>query len=239
MKKSAKNLILFLMIIANVNCAFCYTLTKEELKADILAKVTPQIKSQLADYTQDIKISIQGLSNQPIVTNENTKPKIEIISQNNSFNQNSYKRIIIKNSMGNVIKAFPINVQTQIFATVLTASDNIAFNQSINQNNTKLERKDITRYLGKTYSAQVNGIIAKRNYQKGNIIIADFTKAKSSVLRNSSIDIVFQSKGLNIRLRGKALKDGAIGDTILVRSDKYNRTYTGVVQSENEVMVRI
>ncbi len=239
MKKSAKNLILFLMIITNVNCAFCYTLTKEELKADILAKVTPQIKSQLADYTQDIKISIQGLSNQPIVTNENTKPKIEIISQNNSFNQNSYKRIIIKNSMGNVIKAFPINVQTQVFATVLTASDNIAFNQSINQNNTKLERKDITRYLGKTYSTQVNGIIAKRNYQKGNIIIADFTKAKSSVLRNSSIDIVFQSKGLNIRLRGKALKDGAIGDTILVRSDKYNRTYTGVVQSENEVMVRI
>ena len=239
MKKSIKNLILFLMISASVNCAFCYTLTKEELKADILAKITPEIKAQLADYTQDIKISIQGLSNQAIVTNENTKPKIEIISQNNSFNQNSYKRIIIKNSMGNVIKAFPINVQTQAFAPVLTASETIAFNQSINPNNTKIERKDITRYLGKTYSTQVSGVIAKRNYQKGNIIIADYTKTKSSILKNSSIDIVFQSKGLNIRLRGKALKDGAIGDTILVRSDKYNRTYTGIVQSENEVIVRI
>ena len=239
MKKSIKNLILFLMMSTSVNCAFCYTLTKEELKADILAKITPEIKAQLADYTQDIKISIQGLSNQAIVTNENTKPKIEIISQNNSFNQNSYKRIIIKNSMGNVIKAFPINVQTQAFAPVLTASETIAFNQSINPNNTKIERKDITRYLGKTYSTQVSGVIAKRNYQKGNIIIADFTKTKSSILKNSSIDIVFQSNGLNIRLRGKALKDGAIGDMILVRSDKYNRTYTGIVQSENEVIVRI
>ena len=44
---------------------------------------------------------------------------------------------------------------------------------------------------------------------------------------------------MNIKLRGKALKEGSIGDTILVRSDKYNKTYTGIVKSENEVMVRI
>ena len=83
------------------------------------------------------------------------------------------------------------------------------------------------------------GIISKRNYQKGNIILSTGTKAKSSILKNSSIDIVFISKGLNIKLRGKALKDGAIGETILVKSDKYNKTYTATVKSENEVIVRI
>ena len=39
--------------------------------------------------------------------------------------------------------------------------------------------------------------------------------------------------------KGIALKEGSIGDTILVRSDKYNKTYAGIVKSENEVMVRI
>ena len=58
-------------------------------------------------------------------------------------------------------------------------------------------------------------------------------------VKNSNIDIVFQSKAMNIKIKGIALKEGSIGDTILVRSDKYNKTYTGIVKSENEVMVRI
>ena len=58
-------------------------------------------------------------------------------------------------------------------------------------------------------------------------------------LKNSNIDIVFQSKNLNIKVRGKALKEGALGDKILVRSEKYNKTYTGTIKSANEVVVRI
>ena len=35
------------------------------------------------------------------------------------------------------------------------------------------------------------------------------------------------------------MKDGGIGDTIPVRSDKYNKIYNAKVNSTNEVMVRI
>lgn len=238
MKKQIKNLILFL-IFANLQGAFCYTLTSSELKADILSKITPEIKAQISNYSSDFKISIIGVNQNPIITNEQNKPKIEVISQNNDFSQNQYKRVLIKNASGATIKAFPINVQTQVYAPVLVANEIIPFNQTINQNNTKIERKEISKYLGKTYSTQVSNLIANRNYQKGAIILENQTKAKSLVLKNSSVDIVFKSKNLNIKLRGKALKDGAIGDTILVRSDKYNKTYTGTVKSENEVMVRI
>ena len=66
-------------------------------------------------------------------------------------------------------------------------------------------------------------------------------KAKKKVLvsKNSNVDIIFQSKTLNIKLRGKALKDGSVGDVVLVRSDKYNKTYNATVKGENEVVVRI
>ena len=78
-----------------------------------------------------------------------------------------------------------------------------------------------------------------RNFQKGAIITNNYLKAKSAVIKNSIVEIVFISNSLKITLQGKALKDGAIGDIIPVRSDKYNKIYTGKINSENEVMVRI
>ena len=237
-KKIAKNIILFLFF-ANLQSAFCYTLTSSELKLEVLSKITPEISAQLKNYSSDFKINIYGISSNPIITAEAAKPKIEVISQNKNFSQNSYKRILIKDSNNNLIKAFPINVQTKVYADVLTASKMISFNEKITSENTKIERKEISKHLGKTYSKHMDGIVAKRNYQAESIIFADYTEKQTSILKNSNIDIVFESKNLNIKLRGKALKDGAIGDTILVRSDKYNKTYTGIVKSENEVMVRI
>lgn len=239
MQKQIKNLILFSILTLNLNVAFCYTLTSAELKNEILNKITPEIKQQLKQYSSDFKINIQGISQNSIVTNDNIKPKIEIISQKNEFSPNSYRRVLIKDIQNNTIKVFPINVQTLVYQDVLVATNAISYNQEINFSNSKLERREISKYLGKTYNSQISGVITKRNYQKGNIIVSNYTNAQFSILKNSSVDIVFQSKNMNIKLRGKALKDGAIGDAILVKSDKYNKTYTGIVKSQNEVMVRI
>lgn len=239
MQKQIKNLILFLILALNFNAAFCYTLTSNELKADILSKITPEIKSQISQYSSDFKINITGIAQNSIVTNENIKPKIEVVSQNNNFSQNSYKRVLIKDSKGTLIKAFPINVQTFVYAPVLVANEIIPYNQTINSNNTKIEKREISKYLGNTFFACNTNMISARNYPKDSIILLQYTKQKAAILKNSSIDIVFESKGLNIKLRGQALKDGAIGDRILVKSDKYNKTYNGIIKSENEVIVRI
>ena len=239
MNRSIVKILILFTFFANLRSAFCYTLTSSELKSEILFKITPEITAQLKNYSSDFKINIYGISNNSIYTTEASKPKIEVISQNKNFSPNSYKRILIKDSNNNLIKAFPINVQTKVYGDVLTASKMISFNEKISSENTKIERREISKHLGKTYSKHIDGIVAKRNYQAENIIFADYTEKQTSILKNSNIDIVFESKNLNIKLRGRALKDGAIGDTILVRSDKYNKTYTGIVKSENEVIVRI
>ena len=239
MKKQIKNLILFLILAFSSNASFAYVLTPDELKNDLNKKINSQIKEQLKNYSSDFKIKITGVPIENIITQENNKPKIEIISQNNNFNQNQYRRILIKSQNGTTIKAFPITVQTLVYKDVLVANETIAYNQEINQANTKLERKEISRLLDKTISKNNINLIATRNYPKGSIINSQFVKSKSIVAKNSMIDIVFQTKGMNIKLKGTALKEGSIGDTILVRSEKYNKTYNGVVLSQNEVMVRI
>ena len=237
-KSIVKNIIL-IVFFANLQNAFCYTLTSAELKQDILNKITPEIKSQVSSYSSDFKISITGLSQNPIITTELAKPKIEIISQNNNFTQNQYKRIIIKDSNGAIIKAFPINVQVQVYAPVLIASENIQFNQGINEHNTKLEKREISKYLDKVYSFCPENMTSNRNYPKGSIILSQHTKQKAIVLKDSNVDIIFESKNMNIKLRGRALKEGSLGERILVKSDKYNKIYNGIIKSENEVVVRI
>ena len=238
MKKLIKNLILFL-IVASANSVFAYSLSCEEIKNEITSKIYNEVKLQVEEYSSDFEVNIFGIPKVPVLTNDQIKPTIEIIQQNTKFAPQQYRRIMIKDSKGTLVKAFPINIQVRIFAPTLVASELIPYNQVIGANNTKIERREITQCLGKTYNKMTSGIISKRTYQKGNVILADYMKEKSLVLKNSSIDIIFISKGLNIKLRGKALADGAMGETILVKSEKYNKTYNAIVKSSNEVIVRI
>ena len=243
MKKALKNLILFLIfanLSSNLQSAFGYVLTPQELTNYITKETKKEIKEQISQYSNDFKINITGILKENIVTNETNAPKIEIINQNQNFKTNSYKRVVIKDLNNRIIKSFPINVQTLVYQNVLVANDLIQYGKEINSQNTKLERREISRFLGKTIQTNSINQISTKNYPKGSIILTDSIKEKSAILKNSTIDIVFvSSKGLNIKIQGKALSQGAIGETILVRSDKYNKTYNAIVNSSNQVTVRI
>ena len=239
MIKSAKNLIiiLLLLIVGNVKAS---TLTCSELTKTIHSRIYAETKQRLSTVSDDFKIKITGIPSENYTTADNSPLKIDIVSQNTGFMPNSYRRVIIKDSKNNVVKAFPINIQTLVYKEVLIAGNVIPYNQEIKADNVSVEKREISKYIGKTFSNYKDGLIASRNFQKGNIIISDYVKAKSVVSKNSIVEIIFLSdKGLRITLQGKALKDGGIGDTIPVRSDKYNKVYNAKISSSNEVMVRI
>ena len=116
MKIIFKNLILFFALLISTQSAFGYVLTSGELNNILLSKLTKEKNEQLAQYNIcDFKVRIYGLPQEKISTSDNILPKIEIISQNNSFLPSEYKRIIIRDVKGNIIKAFSINVQTKKF----------------------------------------------------------------------------------------------------------------------------
>lgn len=237
MTKLFKILIVFLAICQS---AFCYNLSSDELQKTVLNQVEKEARENLLKYDVEYKINLSSIPFSSFETGENVKPKIEVISQTPNFSTNSMKRIVIKNSNGIVLKTFAMNVKISVFKEVLTAKDIIQFNQEINSSNCAFEKREISKYLGKTFSQMPQNLIAKRNYSKGAIVLNDGLSEKSAILKNSTIDIIFLSnKGLSIKLQGRALKDGVIGEKIPVRSDKYNKVYTAVVNSQNEVIVRI
>lgn len=59
---------------------------------------------------------------------------------------------------------------------------------------------------------------AKRNIKAGQILTPSLVRAQKLVLRGEHITIVAQSGGLNLRVKGKALMDGQIGQTIKVKN---------------------
>ena len=240
MRTTIKNLILFLTVLIATNSAHCYVLEYGELYKNIKNHLQNQTKNEILKYSSDFEININGIPKEKILTNDSTAPKIEIISQNEGFLPNSFKRVYIKDSKGNVVKVFPINVHTRIYKNVLVAQNNIPFGSEINKENTIIQRSEVSRNLSNVLSEIPVGYITKRNFQKGNLITQDSIKSQAVILKNSIVNINFVSKnGLQIKVQGKALKDGAIGETILVKSDKYNKTYNAIVSSASQVTVRI
>ena len=239
MKFWFKSLIIFFLLLVFSNSAFCYVLSKEEIQKTILNRVQNEYKKELSSYSSDFKIEIQGIPNENIISNETIPLKIQLISQQEGFSPNSYRKVIVRNSKGQILKSFAINVQTKVYSNVLVASKPIGFNQEINSTNTKIERKEITRNLENSFNFLPNNVVSNRNFPQGSIILKEGLKKKALISKNSMVDIKFQSKTLEIKTRGHALKDGSLGDVILVKSDKYNKTYNAIVQSSNEVVVRI
>lgn len=240
MRKIIKNLILLTAVLITTNSAHCYVLGYDELYRNIYSQVQKQVKKDVVKYSNDYEIKLTGIPKETIQTADSTAPKIEIVSQNQTFSPVSFKRVYIKDSRNNVVKSFPINVQTKIYKEVVVAQETIPFGQEINQNNTKLTRCDISRNLTGVLDKIPANSVAKRNFSKGNLILANSIKSQAVILKNSIVNINFVSgAGVEIKVQGKALKDGAVGETILVKSDKYNKTYNAQVNSKTQVTVRI
>jgi len=59
---------------------------------------------------------------------------------------------------------------------------------------------------------------AKRNIKAGQVLTPNLVRAQKMVLRGEHITIVAQNGGINLRVKGKALMDGQIGQTIKVKN---------------------
>ncbi len=215
--------------------AFCYTITADELDKIIFNKINLETKKQLGNL--EYKISIQSPTTD-IITNDLEAPKIEIPSLN-EFNPNSFRRVTIKDLKGNIVKTIPVNARILVYQKVLVASDNISFNKEVDNSNTKIEKKEVSKCLNNILTSLPNDCVSCKNIVKGSVIQKNSIKQKAIIEKNQNVDIVFQGRGVQITLRGKALKEGAKGDTIIVRSEKYNKTYSAIVDSQSKVTVRI
>jgi flagella basal body P-ring formation protein FlgA len=86
---------------------------------------------------------------------------------------------------------------------------------------------------------QAVGFIAKRSIPEGKILTAHMVYAPRLVHRGQEVILLAETPQLEVRMKGKALSDGAKGDVIQVRNVRTKRVVEGVVTEAGVVRVNM
>lgn len=227
-----------LLLFSTLNCN-AQKMSQEEFKSAIIEQITLQAQKQVDKLGGgDIEVKILNMPQGGIEVQN--KLKITVESNTNGFLSRDIKRVSVYDG-NNFVKSFPIGVNTLVYREVLCALNPIVRDQAITVSNSSLQKAQIGEYLGQTMDKKPNNqLVATRNIPKGSPILKNYVKSKPDVIKDSTVNIIFESNdNLKITVDGKALKEGSIGDNVLVRSLKYNKVYHAVVSNKNEVTVKI
>jgi len=98
-------------------------------------------------------------------------------------------------------------------------------------------RADIANRTVLTDPIRIVGRTTRRALPMGQAIRAGDLVATHLVTKNGIVDVRIVSRGMSLVMQGKALEDGAEGDTVRVLNTRSNKTVQGVVTGPNQITV--
>lgn len=133
-----------------------------------------------------------------------------------------------------------VRVEIKIFKDVLVLKAPKVRGESLEMNDVRFERKEVTR-LGDRYLTDVSlvsGYTLKRAVKAGTLLHLRMLKVPHAVKRGEKVTIVADSGGIKVKMRGQALSDGKKGAVIKVRNLSSNRIVEGEVVGKGTVKIR-
>jgi len=133
----------------------------------------------------------------------------------------------------------PMNVRLPGF--VLVASKHIARGEMISKNNIHLSKIDLasTRSGYSTDTKDLYGKLAKRSIRRGKVITESSLKKVKLIKRGSDVIIMSSNPAFRVRMKGKALSNGAKGEIIKVKNKSSGRVITAKVVRQGVVYVSL
>ncbi|MEW8508599.1 MAG: flagellar basal body P-ring formation chaperone FlgA [Candidatus Thiodiazotropha sp.] len=122
---------------------------------------------------------------------------------------------------------------------VVTATRDLARGQAISRADIILETTDTTRLLRGYYESidQVVGRTLKRGLQRGKAVTPSLLVVQKTVQRGEQVTILAATGAIEVRMQGKAMKNGNPGDLIPVVNVKSKKELQARVVSEGLVRV--
>ena len=84
----------------------------------------------------------------------------------------------------------------------------------------------------------VIGMVARRSVPAGAVLHPGLVQAPVVIRRGETVVLLARANGMEVRVEGRAMADGAVGDVIRVRNLSSGRVVEGVVVSPGVVEVR-
>ncbi len=133
----------------------------------------------------------------------------------------------------------PANIR--IFADVLTTARPISRGDMLTAADVIASRQEISK-LSRGYYRQINEIIGKlaaRSLAAGTALSPRMLKAPLLVRRGDDITIIASVGALQVRSKGKALQNAALGERISVRNTRSKRVIEGVAIRAGTIQVHM
>lgn len=138
-------------------------------------------------------------------------------------------------------KPWKIYVSTNIatLESVVIAARAVSRGQLLTANDLKNEMHDTSR-IHKAYYTDLESLLgmkAKRSIAAGRVLDANLVQRRQLVKRGTSVHILAGEGPLQVRMKGKALDNGARGERVRVRNLSSGREVTGEVIASGVIQV--
>jgi flagella basal body P-ring formation protein FlgA len=234
----------FLIITASILSLIFASLTLEakEIQSN---QIEPLIKKEIIShyknlYDGEINVSCGRMPGIPFDVPEG---KLEIkvkTSLRDDFVQRTIARISIYVD-GKFQRALGVPVTLALYEDVWIASQPISRDDALSNINIEKARRDISRLAGT--AARVNNDLVntrvKKTFRTGDILDHRFIEKDPVVVRNSLVEIIFQSNSVAISIPGEAMENGQMGDIIRVKSNEFDKEYMGKIIDRGTILVNI
>ena len=134
-----------------------------------------------------------------------------------------------------------VPVTVSILRKVLVVDRGVKRGGLLTKADMRLEERDVTRlrqdYLERP--EQALGKTPKRSLKAGAVLTASLLESSSVVRRGNRVTILGEIGGISVRMQGKALDDGALGERIQVRNSSSNRRIEATVVAAGIVRVTL
>ena len=132
-----------------------------------------------------------------------------------------------------------VPVDVAVFATVLVARRSLPHGHVLTDDDIVAEERNVAR-LNTGYLSDKREIVGRRLKSQliaGSVLTPRSLKIDLAVRRGQSVTIIARNSGIDIKMGGKALMDGALGQRIRVENSNSGRIIEAIVRSPEHVEV--
>ena len=132
-----------------------------------------------------------------------------------------------------------VPVMVSLIDDVVVTAHNLARGTILNASDLTLEKKDITRLRGHFFNQPTKAIgkALKRSLQQGQVLSSQHMLTPHTIKKGSKITILASSKKIRVRMPGKALSNGTMGELIRVENTHSKKKLEARVISPGVVRV--
>lgn len=132
---------------------------------------------------------------------------------------------------GQVVRRLNCSVNIRLFARVAVLADDIPAGQVISKQQLLFRDEEITTLRGKPVREEenVSNLSARRYLRKGSIVTREMLTEPVVIHRGETITLLYEAPPVHIKMKVKALQNGAPGDVIWFRNPDNRKRLKGKV----------